>query len=75
MRISLRRGLAMGVMIAAIAAVAVPAFADPDGWHGHDRWHHHYHRPPPPPHYVYRPGYVYAPPPVVPSFNIVIPLR
>jgi hypothetical protein len=74
-----------------VFGIAAPAFADRDDWRDHRRqeWREHErhewrerHR-----GVIYRPGYVYAPPPVVyappppppvyagPSFSINIPLR
>ncbi len=86
MTISFSKRLAALAMVAVMTFLAVPAFADHDDWHDHDRDRHHYHHRSPPPRIIYQPGYIYAPPPVVyrpppppppvaPAFNIVIPLQ
>jgi hypothetical protein len=77
------------VAVVAAAGFALPAFADDHDWRDrererarHERYEHRHERP----YVTYAPGYVYAPPPVyyapppppplvVPSFNVVIPLR
>lgn len=86
-----RKLLQAALVAVTVFGVAAPAFADRDDWRDHERherrehaWREHewreHHR-----GYVYRPGYVYAPPPVVyapppppvvaqPSLNFVIPL-
>jgi hypothetical protein len=66
LRYDLGRAVGTLAMIAALAAVATPAFADRDDHHDRDRgrhehWRHHDH-----PQIVYgAPGYPYSPPPVV----------
>ncbi len=77
MTIRAAKKLATALAVVMTASFVLPAFAD-----DYHRDHHYVHRRP---HVVYQPGYVYAPPPVyyappppppvVPSFNIVVPLR
>ncbi|HXP32050.1 MAG TPA: hypothetical protein VN832_13230 [Stellaceae bacterium] len=79
-----RTGIAaLAIALAASALVVSPAFAQPRRDRGHDRGYydeHHRWRPPPPPVYGYGyaappPPVVYAPPPVSPGINFIIPLH
>jgi hypothetical protein len=82
MKIRAAKKLATLLAVVVTASFTVPAFADD---HDHDRDRGHVRHAHPRPYASYQPGYVYAPPPVyyappppppiVPSLNIVVPLR